>query len=178
MDDFSNTQHFVAAILLIARLGDIGTTYLVSPKLKLEANPIVRRFKWPFAILTIFLCLVPYWNIFAGIALIAAFLLVSASNSTKIFIAQTMGEEAYYNFFLELIGRAKPRVVSAWLILPAFFLSLLGYTILHFYPDPETDYGYWFGFGIIMYAIVYILYTSLAFFRLRKLVKNGSHNVK
>ena len=119
-----------------------------------------------------------YWDIFAGVSLISAFLLVSTLNSTKIFIAQTMGEEAYYNFFLELISRAKPKVVAAWLIFPAFFLSLLGFTILCFYPDPEADYGYWFGFGIIMFAIIYIVYSSLAFFRLRKLVKNGLHNVK
>jgi hypothetical protein len=39
--------HAVAFLLLLARIGDVGSTYLISPTLKLEANPIIRRLRWP-----------------------------------------------------------------------------------------------------------------------------------
>jgi hypothetical protein len=32
-------------MILAVRLGDIGTTYLLTPNLKLEANPLLRRFQ-------------------------------------------------------------------------------------------------------------------------------------
>ena len=35
--------HVLCALLLLARVADLGTTYLATPSLALEANPIVRK---------------------------------------------------------------------------------------------------------------------------------------
>jgi hypothetical protein len=40
---WTNFDHVLAALLLISRLGHIGTTYLITPTLRLEANPVVRK---------------------------------------------------------------------------------------------------------------------------------------
>jgi hypothetical protein len=48
MPTYQQLPHVIAFLLLIARLGDVGSTYLLSPTLKLEANPIMRRLRWPF----------------------------------------------------------------------------------------------------------------------------------
>jgi hypothetical protein len=55
MDHIHPMTHTIAFLLLLARLGDIGSTYLATPNLKLEANVLARRFKWPFAWLTVLL---------------------------------------------------------------------------------------------------------------------------
>jgi hypothetical protein len=63
-------QHFdtvLAILILIGRLGDIVSTYLVSPTLALEANPIVRRLGWRFAIATIVVAGIPYFDVSAGV---------------------------------------------------------------------------------------------------------------
>ena len=36
----------------------MGSTYLATPTLKLEANAVVRKLRWPFAFLPLLLCLV------------------------------------------------------------------------------------------------------------------------
>jgi len=48
----NNLDHFLCIMLLISRLGDIISTYLAIPKLVLEIKPVIRKLRWPFAILT------------------------------------------------------------------------------------------------------------------------------
>ena len=55
--------HVVAFATLISRLGDIGTTYLVSPTLRVEANPIARRLGWRYIFATALIALMPYRSI-------------------------------------------------------------------------------------------------------------------
>ncbi|MGD8594071.1 MAG: hypothetical protein PVF82_14660 [Gammaproteobacteria bacterium] len=52
--------HLLAVLILIARIGDIGTTYLLWPNLKLETYPIFRRLRWPYAIATLLIYPIPY----------------------------------------------------------------------------------------------------------------------
>ena len=168
MDNYQYVDHVIAFLLLIARIGDIGSTYLVTPRLKLEANPIVRRLGWPFALLTILICLAPYWSVPGGIILLVVSLLVSASNSSKIWFIRTMGEEEYYQLVLNLTARAKLGSSLLFLLLPAFFMGLLGGTVIFLYPDPNYFWGYYFGEGVLVYAAVIAIYSPLTFLRLRR----------
>src|SRR5271154_5888940 len=77
-------EHLLCGLILISRIGDIGSTYLVTPNLKLEANPIVRKLGWKFAFLTLFVCLVPYYSTAMGVVVLVVSLLVSAQNTSKI----------------------------------------------------------------------------------------------
>ena len=38
--------HLLAALVLLSRVGDVLSTYLISPTLLLESNAFVRRFGW------------------------------------------------------------------------------------------------------------------------------------
>ena len=58
--DWDSLAHVLCGLILLGRLGDIISTWLITPKLDLEANPIVRRLGWRFAVLTVLICLVPY----------------------------------------------------------------------------------------------------------------------
>jgi hypothetical protein len=42
--------HILARLVFLSRVGDIGSTWLVTPKLLLEANPFVRRLGYRFAL--------------------------------------------------------------------------------------------------------------------------------
>lgn len=44
--------------ILITRIGDIVSTRLITPTLKIEANPIVRRLGWKFTWAALAVCLV------------------------------------------------------------------------------------------------------------------------
>jgi hypothetical protein len=160
-----NLPHVLCALLLLSRIGDIGTTYLVTPNLLLEANPIVRKLGWPFALFTLSACLLPYVHIPMAIAALMMFLLVSASNAGKIWIVRTIGERAYAAFVLELARKSKLSHALLGLAASTFFVALAGATILLFYPS-EEEWGFWLGLGVLLYAGAVWFYGTLATIRL------------
>jgi RsiW-degrading membrane proteinase PrsW (M82 family) len=169
-----NLPHLLAVLILVARLGDIGTTYLLTPDLKLEANPMVRRFRWPYALATLLICLAPYVSVPGAIIVLVASLLVSMSNSLRIWLVRTVGEKEYHRFVVQTAGQAKPRQSIALLFLPGFFISLLAITILMFYPDPSNDWGFWIAMGVFTYALILFIYMPASFIRFRKQAQSNN----
>lgn len=164
----NNLPHLLAGLILIARLGDIGTTYLLTPKLKLEANPIVRRLRWYYALATLLVCLIPYASEPGAVLILVGSLLVSMSNSLRLWLVRTIGEDEYYRFVVDAAGRANLWESIALLFLPGFFMSLLAYTVYIFYSDPESEWGFWIAAGIFAYALVLFVYMPVSFMRFRK----------
>ncbi|HQU16104.1 MAG: hypothetical protein B7Z66_08880 [Chromatiales bacterium 21-64-14] len=154
--------------ILISRIGDIGTTYLASPGLKLEANPIVRKFRWWYAFLTLFVCVIPYWNAGAGIMVMVVSFLVSTSNSMRLWFIRALGETEYFHLQVRVASAANPVSSLMLILLPPVFMALLGISLWVVYPDPAIDPGYWFASGILVYGAVLAVYSPLHFLRLRR----------
>jgi hypothetical protein len=158
----------LAIIILISRLADIGSTYLASPNLELESNGVIRRFRWPFAILTLFVFIIPYWDIGSGIVILVASLLVATSNSSKIWLIRAMGETEYYALMVRMAARAKPVPSLIYSLMPALFMTILAETVMYLYPSENSDLGYSVGLGILGYALVIAFYGPTTFLRYRK----------
>lgn len=168
MSNIEHTTHLVAFMLLLARIGDVGSTYLATPKLKLESNPVVRRFKWPFAVLTIFVAVLPYYSLGLGICLLVVSLLVCASNFSKLWLIRTLGEDEHHQLLMRLASRSNLGSSMLFIFAPALWMAALGFLVLHFYPDPNRDWGYYFALGFFVYALAIGLWGSVAFLRYRK----------
>ena len=145
MTHYPPITHLVAFLLLLARLGDVGSTWLATPKLKLEANPVVRRFRWPYAWLTVLVALLPYYSVQLGIILLVASLLVCASNFSKLWLMRAMGEAEYHAFVTRVAARAHLPSSLFFILMPSLCVAIIGLLLLHFYPDPDGDWGYYFG---------------------------------
>jgi len=65
----------LCALILISRIGDIGTTYLVTPNMLLEANPMMRRLGWKFALMTLLAAAMPFFSLQAGVVILVPFLM-------------------------------------------------------------------------------------------------------
>src|SRR5208337_445540 len=98
----SNFEHLLCALILVSRLGDIGSTYLITPKLKLEANLVAGKLGWWFAAATLLVCLVPYYSAPLGVVVLVPSLLVSASNTSKIWFVRAYGESEYHDLLCRL----------------------------------------------------------------------------
>jgi len=165
--DSESFKLILAGLILLSRLADLGSTYLVSPKLELESNPVVKRWKWPYAFLTLSVFLLPYWSVGAGVVVMVASFLVAASNSSKIIMARTMGESEFRDLAVRIAARAElvPSLIFA--LLPALFMAMLGWSVMFFYPS-ENTIGYYVGLGIVGYAMVVAFYGPLTFLRNRR----------
>jgi hypothetical protein len=167
----ANLKHVLCALILIARIGDIGTTYLVTPTMALEANPLMRRLGWRFALLTMAVCAVPYVSVDAGLMILVPSLLVSASNASKIWAARTMGERQYGAMLVGLAARSRLRQALAPVFASTFFIFLLGAVVIVLYPDPNGGPAFWMGAGIVTYGIALALHSTLALVRLFKVAR-------
>jgi hypothetical protein len=154
------------ALLLFARGMDFLSTWLATPNLMLEGNPLAKKLGWKLGgLVNAVLCLVfAFWPLTA-IIIITAGLLVAAHNFHSAWLMRSMGEEAYRRWFLEQISRAR---------LPFYFVCLLGETALTglvgaaLVGCSEADsVPFAIGLGILAYAAIVLFYTSLSLWRLR-----------
>ena len=171
MDDFlsrgQNFEHLLALLILLGRGGDIGSTYLASPTLRLETNPVIRRFRWPLAILSLALCLLPYYNTALAVMVLAPSLLVSGSNLSRGWVAHAVGEEELLAFL-----RAAARRISLGKALGfagggGAFVALAGGVLL-LLSGGEREWAFWFASGVIVYGVAIGVYGSLFLLRLRR----------
>jgi hypothetical protein len=158
--------HYLFAFALISRISDLLTTWLVSPTLKLEANPVARRFRWPFGFLTLFAAFLAYWFPEMCVALTTASFLVAGSNAMKIPQARALGEDAYYKMTLESVSKGSFWWGLLYRLAPAPFYVFLAALI--FFTNASNTWAYWIGFGVIVYAFALVVWGTTAYIRLRK----------
>jgi hypothetical protein len=124
---FQHFEHFLCGMLLLSRVGDLVTTWLITPRLLLEANPIVRKFRWRLGILTLLACLLPYWNTAYAWAALVMFLMGCASNARSIWLVRAFGEQAYYSdVLLVAVRKGNFKAALGSLLAFAVFTVLVG----------------------------------------------------
>ena len=161
--------HYLFAFALVSRASDLLTTWLVTPTLKLEANPIARRYRWPFGFLTLLAAFLAYWFPEMCVALTTTSFLVAGSNAMKIPLARSLGEEAYYKMILESVANGPFWSGLLGRLAPAPFYVF--FACLVFFTNASNTWAYWIGFGVICYALVLIVYGTTAYVRLWKIGK-------
>jgi hypothetical protein len=159
---YQNLNHIFCLLLLIGRLGDIVSTYIITPKLKLEANPIIRKFKFPFAFATILICVVPYWNPGFGLALIVASFLISFLNISKMWFLKTLGEDRALKLYIYVAQNSNLRLPIFLSIIACSFMAAIGLICLLFYPH-SNDWGFYFGIGFVGFAVAIQIHTIFYF---------------
>ena len=154
-------EHVLCALILLGRVGDIVTTYLATPKLRLEANPIMRKLGWRFAMLTLLLCLIPYYSTALGVMVVVPSLMVSSSNAARLWTMRALGEEKYLEFLYLAARSGKLSHAIAGLLVSQMFLAIVGLLLLALSPDPAADWGFWIALGILTYVFAMTLHGCL-----------------
>jgi hypothetical protein len=163
--------HVLAFATLISRLGDIGTTYLVSPTLRVEANPIARRFGWKYIFATALIALIPYRSIHGGVVVLTASFLIAALNASEAMLARFMGERDYAALNREAIRKTSVLLGLSLLCLPAIFLMLLGLIMLLLLPETSNRWGFDMAMGTMVAAAAILIFYPIRFFSERRLLK-------
>jgi len=167
---YNNFEHILCFLILIARLGDIISTYLITPTLKLEANPIVKKLG--------LICLLPYYHTGLAVMALVPSLLVSASNTAKIWVIRAMGEDEFSELFLRIVAKSSLSKALLCVFMSSFFVALAGFILLALCYGQE-NWGHWFAIGIILYAFVIAIYGSLYYCKLfKKAQKLSKTNLK
>jgi hypothetical protein len=155
------------ALLFFGRSMDFFSTWVATPNLALEGNPIAKKLGWRWGVLlNIVLCVsFAHWPLTA-IIITTTGLLVAARNFHSAWLMRSMGEEGYRHWYSERISETRLRLVVLSLLGETLLTGIVGVALV--YSSPVDSLPGAIALGIIAYAIVVLFYTSLSLWRTRR----------
>ena len=170
LKDESHFRHVLAGLVLLSRLGDMGSTLIISPSLALEANPAVRRFSIPMLALGLAVVLLPYYHTGLAVAVLIASLLVTGHNLSRGWLAHALGEKEMSALF-ERAARRSTRARALGFTLGASGAVALAAAVL-IVLSGQGVWGYWGAIGVLGYALGLALHGSLFMLRLFRRIES------
>lgn len=148
-----------AALILLGRACDLGSTYLATPRLRLEGNPIARRLGWRGGIVLSLLAalLLGAWPLIA-ISVTTTSLLVAARNFQQAWLMRTMGEGPYQAWFAEQVWQSPRGLVLSCHWAEAVLSALPGLALVFWGDDTRVSLG--IGLGFIVYGLVVAIFST------------------
>lgn len=141
----ANFEHVLFALLLLTRVGDIWSTWLATPKLRLEGNLVARRLGWKFAFATLLVSFLPYYSTALAVAALPVFCLACWSNFCRVWMLRALGEERWAQLITEAASRTARPLAVLWFGLAHAFLALPGFLAMGL--TEPTDWAFWIGLG-------------------------------
>jgi hypothetical protein len=160
-----NLENTLALLILVARLGDIGSTYLATPTLQMESNPLMRFGGWKLALLTVLACLIPYYDAQLGLTMLVLSLLVTGSNLSKGWLMRALGETDYQVMIRAAAQRSSLPAALGFALGGAASVGLAG-AVMMFASGGSDTWGYWAASGVTLYALAMGFYGALSAVRL------------
>src|SRR6187401_3113524 len=170
MDDFlpfASRQYFLMLLLLlIARGMDVLSTWVATPNLILEGNPIAKTLGWRWGLpINIAICsLLAFWPL-PAIVISTTSVLVAARNFQSAWLMRSLGEHAYRDWHLERIQETRVTLYLFCLAGNTLLTAAVGAAVVYF---SNHIVVFAIGFGVIAYAGAVAFYTLLASWRMRR----------
>jgi len=156
------------AALVFGRGMDFLSTWVATPGLLLEANPLARRLGWKGGIaLNLFVCaILARWPV-PAIAVTTTSLLVASRNFKSAVWMRALGEHVYLCWVSDLFHRAGAGLFLACLIGETGLVGLVGALVMWVAGTNLVVLSV--GLGIVAYAIAVAFYSALSIRKLRSL---------
>ncbi len=157
------------AVCAAARAADFLSTWIATPRLVLEGNPLAKRLGWRWgAVVNGVVCLAfAAWPL-AALMIATTSLLVAARNFQSAWLMRVLGEEGYRNWYVERLRQTPLPLYLACLAGQTFLVGAIGVALVWFAPQTTPPVPLAIGLGLVAYAIAVAFYTSLAAYRIRR----------
>lgn len=154
-------------LLMLSRGMDFLSTWIATPNLILEANPLAKKLGWKWGgLLNLAVCGVfAFWPM-PAIVIATTSILVAARNFQSAWLMHTMGEEAYRHWMVEKLSQTKFGLYLFCLLTQAMLMACVGAALLFFSELLLVPFGV--GVGMVTYAIAVAFYSLLATWRARR----------
>jgi hypothetical protein len=171
MDDpvpFGSRAYFVFLAALVAGRGaDFLSTWIATPNLVLEANPIAKKLGWRWGLVVNgALCGVfALWPL-PAVMICTTSLLVASHNFQEAWLMRALGEDRYREWKSEAVAQTRLPLTIACYAAQTILCGSVGAALVWFNGDQLVPLGV--GLGIIGYAVAVSLYSLAALWRRRK----------
>ena len=178
MDDLvpfgSRTYAALLLLLFLARGMDFLSTWIATPNMVLEGNPVAKKLGWKWGIpLNIAMCFgFALWPL-PAIVISTTSVLVAARNFQSAWLMRSLGEEQYREWHVERIQETNITLYLFCLFGQTALTAGVGAGVIlaSQWHNQEQLVGMAIGLGIIAYALAVAFYTLLGVIRLRRSVK-------
>lgn len=156
------------AVLFFARGMDFLSTWVATPNLVLEGNPIAKRLGWTWGIpVNLALCLgFAFWPL-PAIVISTTSVLVAARNFQGAWLMRSMGEDAYRTWHVQRVREVPPLLFIACLLAQTGLIALVGLVVVYL-AGWTNSILLGIGLGIVSYAAAVVFYSLLGLWRLRR----------
>lgn len=157
----SRAYWIVLALLLFARGMDFLSTWIATPNLLLEANPIAKKLGWRWGIpVNVLICLaLALWPL-PAIVVATTSVLVAARNFQSAWLMRSFGEVRYTCLVAEQMARTSLALYLFCVMSQAVLTAAVGAALMWFSEDQEVPLA--IGLGIVAYAVAVAIYTLLS----------------
>jgi hypothetical protein len=165
---FGSPPYFlILSILLCARGADFLSTWIATPNLVLEANPISRKLGWRGGIaLNLVLCgFFGMWPL-PAIVISTTSLLVAARNFQSAWLMRSLGEEPYRFWVVERVRQTPMPLYLFCLLAQTAAVASIGLALMYFSQLYLVPFGV--GMGIVTYAVAVTIFTLFSLWRMRR----------
>jgi hypothetical protein len=184
MDDlvpFGSRGYFLMlALLAFSRGMDFLSTWVATPNLVLEGNPLAKKLGWKWGVpLNIVICLLlALWPL-SAIVVSTASVLVAARNFQSAWLMRSLGEEIYRHWHVERIQETRVTLYLFCLAGNTLLTAGVGAVLIYF-SDPETAgfVAFAIGMGMIAYAVAVAFYTLIAIWRIHRAAKREARRLQ
>ena len=169
---FVRREYFIMlAILAFSRGTDFLSTWVATPHLVLEGNPIAKwlGWKWGAVVNVVLVTSLAMWPI-SAIVVSTASVLVAARNFQSAWLMRSMGEDAYRDWYVQRMSETRISLYLFCLAVNSVLPAAVGVALILF--STTRDYvlivPMGIGMGIIAYAVAVIVFTLLSVWRSRR----------
>ncbi|MSU57947.1 MAG: hypothetical protein EXS35_07160 [Pedosphaera sp.] len=171
MDDsvpFASREYFIMlAILVFARGTDFLSTWVATPHLVLEGNPIAKwlGWKWGAVVNVVLVTSLAMWPM-SAIIVSTASVLVAARNFQSAWLMRSMGETVYLDWYVQRVSETRISLYLFCLAGNTLLTAAVGVALVVFCERSLISVG--IGMGIVAYAVAVLFYTLLSVWRSRR----------
>ena len=164
---FGSPGYFIfLGALLVSRGADFLSTWIATPSLALEGNPIAKKLGWKLGgAVNLALCVTFAFSPIIATIVSTTSLLVAGRNFQQAWLMRTLGEEAYRVWYLQRFLETPFLLYLFCLLAQSSVYALLGLLLMLF-----SVHGLPFaiGLGLVAYAITVVFYSLLSVWRVRR----------
>ncbi len=163
----SESYNWLLSILVLARGMDFLSTWIATPRLVLEANPIARKLGWKWgAVVNAALCgAFAFWPL-PAVVIATTSVLVAARNFQSAWLMRTLGEESYRDWMVGQVRQVRFGLYLFCLLAQTLLFLGVGSVLVLFSDGLLIPLA--IGVGMIAYALAVTFYTLLSVWRIRR----------
>jgi hypothetical protein len=165
------------ALLVFARGVDFLSTWIATPNLMLEGNPLAKKLGWRWGLLLngVMVLALALWPL-SAIVVATASVLVAARNFQSAWLMHSLGEDAYRAWHVERIRETRVTLYLFCLAGNTLLIAGVGAVLIYFSDLRLVPFAV--GMGMVAYAIAVALYTLLAIGRIHRAAKREARELK